>query len=171
MISDRVFLVFLFAAVNLGLLAWYVAAKQEMESSELQQTIKKIASSANVNPNQSAQTLADEIIKRLEPLKEGLENTKKQVDKLANPPRVYDALYQDGAQVARVVGLAINDARTIISFQTVSSPRELDFNKEFEIQEYRVICSSKGATGFIGFGANQTFNYTDVTCKHLGPRK
>jgi septal ring factor EnvC (AmiA/AmiB activator) len=50
MISDRTFLAFMFIALNLGLLAWYTAAKQESENTNLKTTLSRIAESIKPEP-------------------------------------------------------------------------------------------------------------------------
>ena len=83
MISDRVYWIFLVAAMVRGLLAWYTAAKQERDSAELKtQHRQNSRINRKVNPNQSAQALADDIIARLNPIKKEVEQTTQKVDRI-----------------------------------------------------------------------------------------
>ncbi|MBI2716642.1 MAG: hypothetical protein HYX37_19680 [Rhizobiales bacterium] len=136
MISDKIFLVFLFAAVNLGLLAWYTAAKQERDTAELRINITKIAGAAGANPNQSVQTLADEIIKRIAPISEGLETTKKKVEAIINPPREPNGVYIYGALSGHAYGIRQTSAKTVIIKQ-IQSPERMFEGEIFEVGPYQ----------------------------------
>jgi len=67
----------------------------------------------------------------------------------------------------------VNDSKTAVSFDVVTSPqRQLDFNKEIELQNNRLACASEhGPNSVITGGAMSSFSYGDVACKYLGPVK
>jgi hypothetical protein len=138
MISDRIFVIFLFAAVNLSLLAWYSAARQEADSAELKDSIQKIADTAHVDPNQSVQVIADAIISRLEPLT-------KEVDRLAHPPRQQDGLYQNDKMVGSGVNPLIDRDKGIVNFQVLSETQNLDLKAPFEFQNMTLVIVSSAA--------------------------
>jgi hypothetical protein len=151
-------------AVILFSIGWLQAARQEEAAADTQSLLNKIANSADVSLNQSANEIAEAVIKKLEPLE-------RQVDKLSNPPRENDTLYQDNKSIGRVAGISLDDAKTIASFQAVTSERQLDFSKDMELQGARLSCSStRGPASIMSFGAAQTFTYVDVICKVLGAR-
>ncbi|MGH7456000.1 MAG: hypothetical protein ACRENG_31895 [bacterium] len=64
MISGKWIISLMVLSFIVTLIAWYTAAKQEKESAELGASIKRIADYVNINSNQSAQALADEILKK-----------------------------------------------------------------------------------------------------------
>ena len=132
--------------------------------------LNSIADAMKLDRNSSAQALAEEIIKRLDPLKEGLDTQKKRLDELAKPQ--VDMLYQDGRPIARVAGMSFNQDETILYFQNVTSERRVDFSKEMKLQNNPMICSSaEGPTGIAQNGAVQTFTYYDVSCRHPANRR
>jgi hypothetical protein len=172
MISDRFFIIFLFAAVNLSLLAWYTAAKQASDSADLTASIQKIAGTANINPNQSAQALADEIIKRLEPLKEGLDSTKKEVDRLVNPPRVPDGIYQNNRLVGTAINPVIDSNNKTVSFQVLSGATNMDIASRFEFRDLILMLEQKGVVSEQGaMGVVTRRDYGQVLCRIVGNRK
>ena len=125
-------------ACILFFLGWWQSAKQEESSShrdtdfsQVQTAINKIAGSANVSLNQSATEIASAVISKLEPLQ-------KQVERLSR--RADDALYQDGIQVGRVGGISLDESKTVASLGLVTADRDLDFNKDFELQNARMRC-------------------------------
>jgi hypothetical protein len=125
----------------------------EVRSSDAFQ--KVIADRLGVDPNSPKQTITDEIIKRLQ------------------GPRNPDTFYQDGRPIAKVAGMTLDVPANpkFASFQAVTSEREIDFNKEMELQGVRLLCRSGGASGMLNYGAVNQFTYTDVACQILGPRK
>jgi hypothetical protein len=157
-------------ACGLFLLGWWQAAQQEQASagrdtefSIVESAIKKIAGSADVSLNQSADQIAAAVIAKLQPLQ-------KQVDTLSQ--RAPDELYQGGIPLGRVAGMMLNDAKTAASFKVVTADRQIDFGQEIELQGARLSCSSiHGPSAIMSFGANQAFTYTDMTCKVIGPRQ
>lgn len=165
------------AAFVLFLLGWWQSAQQEQASarrdtdfsqlqgtfSALRSAVNKIANSADVSLNQSADEIAKAVIARIQPLQ-------KQVDTLSQ--RAPDELYQDGRPLARVAGMHLDDAKTIASFAAVTSDREIDFSKEIELQGARLACKSEhGPNGIMSSGAMRAITYSDVICKVLGPRQ
>jgi hypothetical protein len=164
-------------ACALFLIGWYQTAQQEQASalrdaefsqmqdsfSALQTAINKIANSADVSLNQSADQIAGAVIARIQPLQ-------KQVETLSKRPD--DELYQDGLPLARVAGVAVNDSKTAASFQAVTAGHQIDFSKELELQGARLSCASaQGPSSVMTFGASQSYTYLDVICKVLGPRQ
>lgn len=156
-------------ACVLFVLGWRQSAKQEEDSSRrdaefssFREAINKIAGSADVSLNQSANEIAKAVIAKLEPLR-------KEVEKLANPPRQADMLYQDNRPIARVAGVRQNG--TSVLFMVVSADHEIDFSKEMEIQQDRIMCDKRDSNGSMGFGASVTINYPMVACHILGMRQ
>ena len=171
MISDRVFIIFLFVAVNLSLLAWFTAAKQAADSDILQASIQKIAGTAHIDPNQSAQALADEIIKRLAPLKEGLDSTKKEVDRLVNPPRDDNSFYQNNKMVGAAVNATIDREKKIVLFGVISAAQNLDTSSRFEFRDMILTFEkSGGVSEQAAMGVVTRRDYAQVTCRIVGER-
>lgn len=132
------------------------------QNSTLQATLSKIANAANLNPNQSADQIANAVIAKLEPLE-------KQVEALsARPP---DELYQNGIDVGRVAGIMVDRSNGTVSFQQFSSSRDIDFDKEIELQHARLRCPESQSHGYSVSGAMRTTNYGPMTCTILGRRQ
>lgn len=174
------------AAFILFLIGWWQAARQEETSAKrdgeysqlqtslgtLQETLKHIADSANINPNQSAQALADEIIKRLSPLKEGLETTKKEVDRLVNPPREGNGLYQDNKMVGTAINPIIDRKNSVVSFQVIASAPNLDTASQFEFKDMILMYVKSGAVSEqTSMGVVTRRDYAQVVCRIVGVRK
>ena len=157
-------------AIILFFIGWWQTARQEEASAKrdadftsIQSDLNKIANSANVSLNQSATEIAAAVIRKIEPLQ-------RQVDKLST--RENDVLYQDGRAIARVAGISQDPAKTSVFFQAVTSEREIDFSKEIEPQNARMMCRSlNGPSSIMSSGASQKITYYDVTCKINGPRQ
>ncbi len=159
-----------FVASVLFVLGWWQSAEQEKASAKrdfdfavVQTAIQKIANTANVSLNQSADQIASAVIEKIEPLQ-------KQVEGLSH--RAPDELYQNDIPLGRVGGMTLDDTKTLASFKVVTSNREIDFSQAIELQSAKLSCSSAhGPSAVMSFGANQSFTYTDVTCKVLGARQ
>jgi hypothetical protein len=78
-------------------------------------------------------------------------------------------LYQDGFDVAAIEGININPSYNTISFMIVTANRELDFNKEFEYGNSRLLCSGTPG-GFMAFGATRQISYGNFLCRIQGSR-
>jgi hypothetical protein len=128
------------------------------DSDAVKELLSTIADAVKVDRNLPASTLTNEVLRRLE--------------KLENPPRQNDFLYQDGQPIARVAGINIDQTTATVSFQVVTAERMIDFSKQIELQRLRILCSSpKGPQSVMSFGAAQSFTYADVTCKAVGRRQ
>jgi hypothetical protein len=170
MVSRKLFAILTAMAVILSGLAWYTAAKQEEQNAFVSANIKRIADTTNVNPNQSAQALADQIIGRISPMQKDLADAKEKLGKLT--VRQKDVLYQDGLPIARAAGLTQNIAKTSVDLDAISAERQIDFSKEMELQGARLSCRRPiEPPGVVSLGATQTVTYLNVSCLVLGTRK
>lgn len=165
------------AALVLFVLGWWQSAQQEAASAQrdkqlgevqstlstLQAALNKIANSAAVSLNQSADQIAAAVIAKMEPLQ-------KQVESLSR--RAPDEIYQDGFAIGRIGGMALNETKTMATFKVVTTNREINFSRELELQGVRLSCSSSsnGPSSVMSFGASQSFTYLNVTCNVIGPR-
>lgn len=68
LVQRRTFAAFVLVAIILSGLAWYTAAAQEQTSKALGDSLNSIADYAKISKTQSAQSLADAIIRRLAPM-------------------------------------------------------------------------------------------------------
>jgi hypothetical protein len=133
------------------------------ETTQIKSLLGTIADAVKIGPRGSAQELATEIIRKIQPLQE-------QVDRLSR--RESDTLYLDGLPAGRVAGMTLDDTKTVATFEVVTTARPFDFSKTYEFQNQKTLCSSpqQQPTAIATMGANQSFTYTNVTCKAIGPR-
>jgi hypothetical protein len=134
---------------------------QKAELADQDAQLKRIASAANVNPNQSAPALASAIVKRLADLDQRLH-------KVEYPPRDEHALY-DGPAVAAQVSFANQPtADGAFTMTGLTSTAAFNFSKEYFFQTTIVKCESVPESATISFGAEAHHEYQNVPCKIVG---
>jgi hypothetical protein len=167
MISKRLFAAMMVFALILTLLAWRTAARQEETSAqqdqdnrELKSTLNKIASSINIDPNQSAQSLADKIIERIQPLSD-------KVEKLTNPPREPLGVYKNNKKIGSATGDVQND--NIMRFSAIETTEQISPGDEFEFKNFKLRFDGSTTQSFASMsGGFRGWTYRSVTCEIIG---
>lgn len=102
--------------------------------------ISKIADAANINPNQSTQSLANQIIDRLSIIQRQIDQTKSHLDELEHPPPDQNSIYQAGHKIADVIRGRIDLVRGVVLFEEIDNAAAINFSKEMKIRVYTIKC-------------------------------
>jgi hypothetical protein len=148
------------ALLAFGILVSVVTALQQQGARSDTDTIKHLLADIATMLKLDPSSPPGEILKRLE-------SNEAQLAALANPPRALDVLYLDKRPIARVVGIGLSADQKTVSFQGVTSEREIDFSKEMELQNVRLRCTPQQVGAVVTFGAAQSFTYNGVVCSLL----
>jgi hypothetical protein len=158
------------AALALFFIGWWQAARQEEASAKrdvdfasIQLVLNKIASSANVSLNQSATEIASAVIKKIEPLQ-------KQVDRLTNPPRDPDGLYQLGRLVGNVSAAIENRALGQVQFGKIAVQESFNAKVPFDYRDLQLRIVKTGSSAGGGVPGSMILNVFDVTAEIIGTR-
>jgi hypothetical protein len=110
----------------------------------IQDAMTKIAGAAKVDPNQSAQALADQIIGRLSSLQSQINQTGSRVAALEHPPQDQDSLYQDQKIVAKFIRGKLSADHKIFEFLKIYNANLIDFAKPIEFRSLVLQCQPHG---------------------------
>lgn len=94
---------------------------------------------------------------------------RKAQNEVKRPPLDPSMLYQDGFPAAYFGAIETDAKNNSISFNIITSSRELDMSKPFEFREWKLLCSGT-ADGMSTFGAARQIHYENVICKIQGER-
>jgi hypothetical protein len=87
------------------------------------------------------------------------------------PTRDPDKLYQNGKIVGVVHGVVVDEAKRTISFEKVDRALNLDVNKEFEYQKWRLRHKGEDTVAEIGgLAMEQNRVFGNMVCEILGTR-
>lgn len=172
-----------FAAVTVigvGLIVWSGFRGEQASNSIatgisiMQRQLTRIASAANVNPNQSVNALADTIIAKFNNLQTEIDQTKTNVQALQNPPPNPNTLYQNGKPVADVITASPSSDGSSVIFGELDNV-SIDFSQHVFFRGYELQCDAK--PGDFVFGTSPTTGraaqdvYTDVSCSVVSDPK
>jgi hypothetical protein len=129
------------------------------QNKEFEDNLAKIANAANLNPNQSTQALADQIINKLGAID-------KRLTSVENPPRENNKLYQGKNAVALVLGIVQNG--NSVTLQRISSSAPLDFSTQFFLQQAILNCAAAPPSGDMVAGAEHQIIYFNLSCQIVG---
>ena len=87
------------------------------------------------------------------------------------PTRDAASLYQDGRVVGAAEGVAIDEAASALRFARVSRALELDVEKEFEFQKWRLKYESADTEASVsGLAMQPDKSFGNMMCKIIGTR-
>ena len=132
----------------------------------------KIANAANIDPNQSAQILAEKITKKLSGMENQIHQTDSRVEKIEHPPRNPDLPYQGGKVVAHLVKGSMFPGEKEFEFLEIYNANMIDFSKPIDFRGLVLMCQQHGldagiSTSPIGMIENVMYN---VMCSVVSGR-
>jgi hypothetical protein len=132
-----------------------------------------------IPPRISAQAGADrranerELESRNEDLRAQNERLRGEIHAIKNPPppaRDPDGIYQNGAQVGRVVGAIPDPQHSLVKFAEIGSDGSLNPEREFDYREWVLRIASSDASMEGNFGAIKTFRVINAICEVVRAR-
>ncbi len=114
----------------------------DAQNIHLLEAINRIATEARVDPNQSAQSLADQVITKLTALQQDWEKAKDRISKLENPPPDPDHLYQGRAPVAKFWSGNYFPTENQYIFFEISDANGIDFANSVFFRGLELRCSA-----------------------------
>ncbi len=100
----------------------------------------KIADAARVNPNQSTQELANQIVGKLSSMEAQIAQTQSRVSTLEHPPHNPDMLYQDDKPVANFISGRMSSDKKLFEFIEIYNAGSIDFSKEIYFRSLVLKC-------------------------------
>lgn len=118
--------------------------------SKMNSAMSKIAGAAELDPNQSVQSLADQVINKISSMQAKLNQTNSRVDALEHPPPDPNTIYQNGKNVGDVIRGTINTDAGTVTFTEIDNAGNVDFSRPIEIRSYTLVCPATPFTFLMG---------------------
>ncbi len=122
------------------------------QNSSLLKDVSRIANAANIDPDQSAQDLADKVINRINQFQEALAATNSHVQSLEHPPPDPDALYQSEQKVAKFETGRIYADNKHFEFIKIYDAGSINFSNEILFRGLVLKCAPHMIDIMIGSG-------------------
>ena len=138
----------------------------ESQNSSLVVAIGRIAGKAEVDPNQSAQILADQVVKKLSDFQTQLDQTKLNVKLLQDPPQNPDFLYQGNNVVAKFWNGIFFDKQKKFTFLEISNVESINFSIPVSFRGLELRCDQHGLDAGSEMSSHGMINNVmhNVTC-------
>lgn len=154
--------------------SWFQGAREHSDArgaQDQQRTISdgldKLQKSLSLN-NPTPDEILAAAASKLQQQNHEIDDARLRIAALEHPPHDPSMLYQGGMPIAST-GVVTTNNQKQISFNIITSSREVDFTKTFEFQYWRVKCAGT-PDGMMTYGAMRSINYVNVICEVLGNR-